>query len=195
MPDDRLSRQLNFIRDIDGLKSVLRATRLQDGSRPENSAEHSWHVALMAPVLAEYAAEPVDVLRVMKMLLIHDVVEVDAGDAPCFDDDANQGKEERERQARDRIFGLLPQDQAAEFIELWNEFEAGETADAVFATSLDRLSGSMQNYANDGGTWIEFGVTRERILKRQGPIELGAPQLWPVVVGMADEILSKEPQA
>ena len=186
---ERLAQQLDFIREVDKLKRVLRMTRVMDGSRRENSAEHSWHIAVMAPLLAEYSPEPVDVLRTMKMLLIHDVVEIDAGDTFCFDEDGHHDKEQRELRAAERLFGLLPDDQAAEFRTLWDEFEVGESTDARFAVALDRLSGTLCNYANGGGTWVEHDVSSERILERQSPIERGAPELWPVVRAMVRDVM------
>ena len=173
----------------DRLKAVLRMTALGDGSRRENSAEHSWHLAVMAPLLAEHAPAEVDVLRVMRMLVIHDVVEIDAGDTFAFDPDAHHDKEERERAAAERIFGLLPDDQAAEVRTLWDEFEAFETVEARFANALDRLSGILQNHANGGGTWIEHAVSREAILARQDPIREAIPELWPWVVEVVDRAL------
>jgi putative hydrolase of HD superfamily len=188
--NERLARQLDFIRELDKLKRILRMTRVMDDSRRENSAEHSWHIAVMAPLLAEYSPEPVDLTSTMKMLLIHDVVEIDAGDTFCFDDEAHHDKEERERGAAERLFGLLPDDQGAEFRALWEEFEAGESADARFAVALDRLSGTLCNYANGGGTWVEYAVSSERILERQSPIERGAPELWPEVRRMVAESMA-----
>lgn len=190
MASDRLLSQLAFITEIDKLKRVLRMTRVMDDSRRENSAEHSWHIAVMAPVLAELSPEPVDVLRTVKMLLIHDIVEIDAGDTFCFDEEAHNDKEERELRAADRLFGLLPDDQEAEFRALWDEFEVGESADARFAVALDRLSGTLCNYNNGGGTWVSHAVSNERILERQSPIQRGAPDLWPVVQEMVREVMA-----
>jgi len=187
-PSDRLHRQLDFLRELDGLKKIRRMTSLIGESRRENSAEHSWHVATMAPLLVEYAPEEVDLVRVMKMLLVHDVVEIDAGDTFCFDEAAHDDKEDRERLAADRIFGLLPTDQRDELRGCWEEFEAGETADARFAVALDRFAGFLQNWHNDGGTWRVHDIERHRILERMAPIEHGAPALWPVVVGVVDEV-------
>lgn len=187
----RLRSQLAFLMELDRLKSVLRMTALGDGGRRENSAEHSWHLAVMAPLLAEHAAEEVDVLRVVKMALLHDVVEIDAGDTFCFDPEAHADKEERERAAAERIFGLLPGDQAAELRALWDEFEARQTPDARYANALDRLCGILQNHLNDGGTWIEHGVSREAILERQDPIREAIPELWPWVVRVMDEALEE----
>jgi putative hydrolase of HD superfamily len=193
MPDARLRSQLEFIAELDKLKLILRRISVIGGSRLENSAEHSWHLGVMVPLLAEYAAEEVDVTRVMKMLLFHDVVEIDAGDTFCFDEEANLDKEEREIRAADRLFGLLPEDQAAELRRAWDEFEAGETAEARFANALDRFQGLMMNHGNKGGTWLEYGITREQILKRMDPIREGAPALWPFVLEVVDGVLEPEP--
>ena len=179
---ERISRQLRFVLEIDALKRVLRQTLLTDGSRRENSAEHSWHLALMAVLLAEHAPEGVRVERVVKMALIHDVVEIDAGDAFCYDADAMDGKEARERRAAERIFGLLPADQAAELKALWEEFEVGESPDARFANALDRLQPLLHNFETDGGSWRAHGITHARVLERMRPIERGAPALWALVV-------------
>jgi putative hydrolase of HD superfamily len=169
---------------------VLRQTLLTDGSRQENSAEHSWHIALMAMVLAEYAPEPVDILRVIKMLLLHDLVEIDAGDTFCYDVQGNLNKAEREALAADRLFGLLPSDQAAEFRSLWEEFERQETIAAKFAASLDRLQPILHNQQTQGHTWQKHGVTRDRVLHWMAPIETGAPTLWSLVQQIIDECVA-----
>ncbi len=178
---NRLAQQIQFVLEIDKLKRILRQTLLTDGSRQENSAEHSWHIALMAIVLAEYAPVPIDVLHVIKMLLIHDLVEIDAGDTFCYDVQGNQSKAERELQAADRLFGLLPSDQAIELRLIWDEFETQETPNAKFAASLDRLQPILHNQQTQGGTWRIHGITRDRVLHRMAPIETGAPTLWPFV--------------
>ncbi|MDX2217012.1 MAG: HD domain-containing protein [Oculatellaceae cyanobacterium bins.114] len=186
----RLHQQIQFILEIDKLKLILRQTLLTDGSRRENSAEHSWHLAMMAMLLAEYAPEPVDLLRVMKMLLIHDLVEIDAGDTFCYDRQGNLDKAAREMQAADRLFGLLPPDQGAELRSLWNEFEAQTTIEARFATALDRLQPLLHNQQTEGGTWRIHSVTRDRVIKRMEPIEAGAPDLWTYVQTVIDECVS-----
>jgi putative hydrolase of HD superfamily len=179
----RLERQLAYVRELDRLKSVLRRTSLIDRSRLENSAEHSWHLATMAVVLAEYAPDGADIAHVVEMLLVHDVVEIDAGDTFAFDVAANVGKLEREQAAAARLFGLLPDDLARRSRALWDEFEEGETPDARFANALDRLQGLMQNDAGrDGGSWRKHGVTRSQVLARMAPIERATPRLWPVVL-------------
>ena len=182
-----LQRQLDFLKEIDRLKNVVRLSPLIDRSRRENSAEHSWHLALYALVLAEHAAGSVDVLRVVKMLLIHDIVEIDAGDVPFHVPATHAGQAERERLAAERIFGLLPEAQAAEFHELWLEFEAAESDDARFAKALDRFQPMLHNAATDGGTWVECAVTLEQITARcRPPIAAGAPALWEAAAGMAE---------
>jgi len=189
MTASRLTRQIDFISELDKLKLILRRISIIGESRLENSAEHSWHLGVMVPLLAEYAPEDVDVARVMKMLLIHDVVEIDAGDTFCFDEAANLDKEEREIRAADRLFGLLPEDQSAEFRSLWDEFEAGESPEAAFANAMDRLQGLLMNRGNNGGTWLKYGITREQILKRMDPIREGTPAIWPLVLQVVDDAL------
>lgn len=190
MSTPRLEQQLRFIAELDRLKGVLRRTRLMDGSREENTAEHSWHMAVMAVLLAEYAPDGLDVLRSVKIALVHDVVEIDAGDTFCFDAEARLDQEERERRAAERLFALLPPDQATELRELWREFEAAETPEARFAAALDRLQGLLQNYHRQGGSWREHGIPREQILRRMEPIREGAPALWPFVLRVLDEVVA-----
>ncbi|HEX2190719.1 MAG TPA: HD domain-containing protein [Longimicrobiaceae bacterium] len=188
---DRIARQLRFVVEIDRLKTVIRRTLLTDASRRENSAEHSWHLALMAALLSEHAGAGVDVARTMKMVLVHDVVEIDAGDAFCYDAAANVGKEERERLAAERIFGLLPPEQAEELRALWEEFEAGETPEARFAVALDRLQPLIQNIHSGGGSWREHGIAREQVLRRMEPIRTGAPALWPTVLEAVERAVAE----
>jgi putative hydrolase of HD superfamily len=174
---ERLERQLAFLREIDRLKGVVRQTLLLDGSRRENSAEHSWHLAVMALVLAEYAAEPVDLGRVLAMLLVHDLVEVDAGDTFAYDPEAARDKAEREQTAARRLFGLLPPEQGDRLRGLWEEFESGRTPEARFAAALDRLQPLIHNYYTAGASWRRHGVTREQVLERTGAIASGSPAL------------------
>lgn len=179
MDQDRLARQLAFLIEADKLKSVLRAGSLCDRSRLENSAEHSWHVALYALVLAEHANRPVRIDRVIKMLLIHDIVEIDAGDNPIHGDHDASEIEAIERAAADRLFGLLPPDQAARFRNLWEEFEAAETDDAIFARSIDRVQPVVHNLETEGGTWPDFNVTHAQLESRVGvKVRRGAPVIW-----------------
>jgi len=180
---DRLSAQFAFLNEADRLKSVLRGTTLCDGSRRENSGEHSWHIALYAMTLAEHAQRPVALDRVIRMLLLHDLVEIDVGDVPIHSQDgaAHASRETRAAEARaaERIFGLLPADQAAAFRALWDEFEAAESDDAVFAKSIDRVQPVMANLESDGGTWPEYNVTPEQLESRVGvKVRRGAPALW-----------------
>jgi putative hydrolases of HD superfamily len=184
---ERTRKQLAFIVEADRLKSILRQTTLCDGSRRENSAEHSWHVALMASVLAEHAGPGVDATRVQRMLLVHDIVEIDAGDTFAYDAAGNAGRVERERQAAERIFGLLPQELGDALRALWNEFEEGVTPDARFAAALDRLEPLLTNHHSGGGSWRQHGVSREQVLKRMRIIETAIPSLWPTVLEVVDQ--------
>ncbi|MEP2640293.1 HD domain-containing protein [Roseobacter sp.] len=176
---DRLAAQIAFLNEADRLKSVLRASRLHDNSRFENSAEHSWHVMLHAFVLAEHAPDGVNAGRVMRMLLLHDLVEIDAGDNPIHGDVDAAAQDAAEQAAADRLFGLLPPDQAAEYRALWDEFEAAETPDAQFGKAIDRLTTPLANLENGGGSWTDYNVTLAQIDQRVGtPLERGAPVLW-----------------
>jgi putative hydrolase of HD superfamily len=174
----RLADQLGFLLEVDRLKSVLRRGYVADGSRRENTAEHSWTLALMAIVLAEHATEPVDVARVVRMVVIHDLVEVDAGDTYVYDEAARASKDERERVAADRLYGLLPAGQGAELRALWDEFEHGAGADARFARSVDRFAGFLLNHASGGMAWREHGVTADRVHAVNEEIDRGSPTLW-----------------
>lgn len=172
-----LDARMAFLLEADRLKSVTRATRLTDGSRHENSAEHSWHLTLFALTLAPHAPPGVDRDRVIRMLILHDLVEIDAGDTPVFAEEGAQATDEAA--AADRLFNLLPPDQATEFRALWDEFEAAETPDARFAKSLDRFQPPNLNLANGGGSWRDYAVTEDKFLARVAPkIERGAPDLW-----------------
>lgn len=177
----RVDAQFAFLAEADRLKSVLRATKTYDGARFENSGEHSWHVALYALVMAEHAAQPVQIDRVLKMMLIHDLVEIDAGDVPIHSPAARNpsDQEAAEQAAAERIFGLLPTDQAQEFRSLWDEFEAAETNDAIFAKSIDRVQPVLANLATGGQSWVEYNVTRAQLEVRVGAkVSRGAPALW-----------------
>ena len=180
---DRLDAQFAFLNEADRLKSVLRATTLVDGSRPENSGEHSWHLALYAMILADQAGPEVKIDRVIRMLLIHDLVEIDVGDVPFHSQNgqahASAATQAAESQAADRIFGLLPNDLGADLRALWEEFEAAESPDARFAKSLDRVQPVMANLQSGGGTWITYNVTSDQLDSRVGAkIARGAPRLW-----------------
>ena len=177
----RLARQVAFIVEADRLKGILRQTLLCDRSRRENSAEHSWHLALMATVLAEHGDPSLDVALVMRMLLVHDLVEIDAGDTFAYDANANLQREARERVAAERIFGLLPPEQGEELRQLWEAFEARTTPEARFAVALDRLQPLLNNHHAQGGSWREHGVARSQVLQRMEPIRDAMPALWPTV--------------
>lgn len=188
---NRVELQLHFLVEADRLKGVLRQTLLCDGSRRENSAEHSWHLALMATVLAEHAVPPVNAPRVIRMLLVHDIVEIDAGDTFAYDQGANTGREAREQQAADRIFGMLPDPQGRELRALWDEFERGNTADARAAVALDRLQPLLNNHNTGGGSWRTHGVRRGQVLTRMEPIRVALPALWPTVESIVAENCSR----
>ncbi|SDH94921.1 HD domain-containing protein [Lutimaribacter saemankumensis] len=175
----RLDAQMAFLTEACRLKSVTRATTLCDASRPENSAEHSWHLALYALVLGEHAPGDVDIARVIKMLLLHDLVEIDAGDNPIYGQVDHAAVAASEQEAADRIFGLLPADQATDLRALWDEFEAAQTPDAQFAKALDRFQPPNQNLASGGISWLEHDATLDKVETRVGtPIARGAPALW-----------------
>ena len=176
---DRLDQQIAFLNEADKLKSITRATTLANGSRPENSAEHSWHLTLYALVLADQAKPGVDLSRIIKMLILHDLVEIDAGDNPIFDDVDVVAVQAAEQMAADRIFGILPSDLRDDLRAIWEEFEAAQTDDAQFAKSLDRFQPPMLNIASGGGSWIDYNVSQEMIADRVGSkIQIGAPALW-----------------
>ena len=176
---ERIDAQIAFLSEADRLKSVMRASRLHDNSRFENSAEHSWHVMLFAMVLADQAGPDVRIDRVLKILLLHDIVEIDAGDNPIHGEVDTAAQEAEEQAAADRLFGLLPDDQAQEYRALWDEFEAAESPDAVFAKSIDRFQTPIANMANGGGSWRDYGVTMDKMYTRVGqPVRRGAPGLW-----------------
>lgn len=175
---DRLEQQFEFIREIDKEKFIGRQTYLSDGKRKENDAEHAWHMAIMTILLSEYANEEIDVLKTVTMLLIHDIVEIDAGDTYAYDEEAKKTHKEREQKAAERIFGLLPPDQGEKFKKIWEEFEARETKEARFARTMDNLQPVMLNDATDGKAWVEHGVHLEQIMKRNQNTAEGSETLW-----------------
>ncbi len=189
--NDRLTEQLRFVLEVDKVKHILRQTLLTDGSRRENDAEHSWHLALMAPLLAEHAAGPIDVTRVMQMVVVHDLVEIDAGDTFCYDDAGQATKLQRERQAADRIFGLLPADQRDWVRGLWDEFEARQSPEARYAAALDRLQPLMHNYATQGAAWRKHGVRAAQVRDRNRHIAAGGPELWRFVQGLIADAIAR----
>lgn len=189
---ERLEKQLALLIELDQLKSVLRRTRVKSADRRlENSGEHSWHVALMAVLMQEHANAPIDIARVMKMLLIHDVVEIDAGDTFVYDVAASKEQEEKELKAAERLFGMLPSDQGDELFALWKEFEAAQSDDAKYAKALDRIIPMLLNYHNDGQSWKEHGVTREQALTINKRIEFGSVTLWDKAKELIEEATEK----
>ncbi len=176
---ERFSKQIDFIIEIDKLKQIERQSALCDGSRQENVTEHSWHISLMAILLSEYAnSTDVDILRVIKMLLIHDLVEIYAGDTFAYDPVGNSHKEKREREAAQRIFGLLPNDQREEFHSLWEEFEVMETPEARFASALDKLQPLILSHSNRGWSWKKHSIVSSQIVESKKDISKGSENLW-----------------
>lgn len=180
-------KQIAFIMELDKVKTIQRQTYLADASRKENDAEHSWHLALMAFVLSDYANEKIDVLKTMKMVLLHDVIEIDAGDTYAYDAVGNQTKRAREQKAADRIFGLLPEAQEAEYRGLWEEFEAMETPEARFANMLDKVQPLLLNDASGGKSWEEHGVKKSQVMARNARTEEGSKQLWAYAKRLIDK--------
>jgi putative hydrolase of HD superfamily len=185
--EDRLSRQIAFLVEADKLKTILRRTPIGDGTRAENSAEHSWHLAVAAMTLAEYAPPDVNRGRVIELLTVHDLVEIDAGDTFAYDTAGYATKAARELAAAERIFGLLPPDQGAYFRGCWDEFEAHVTIESKYANALDRFQALLQNLAAGGGSWRAHGVSRDDVLRRMAPVQRDVPQLWPFVMRVIDQ--------
>lgn len=175
---DRMKQQIAFLMEIDKVKNIFRQTYLADGKRKENDAEHSWHLAIAAFLLKEYVAEDVDVMKVMIMVLIHDLVEIDAGDTYAYDAEGAKTKRAREVVAADRIFGMLPEDQGGYFRELWDEFEAYESDDAKFAHLLDNFQPLLLNHESNGKSWTEHHVKKSQIYKRNEKIKETSPEVW-----------------
>jgi putative hydrolase of HD superfamily len=186
MASERLAQQVAFLVEADKLKTISRRTLLVDLSRRENSAEHSWHLVLAAMVLREYASERFDLLRVLELVAVHDLVEIDAGDTFAYDALAQVDKAERELAAADRVFGLLPTDQRAHVRALWEEFEAQQTPEACFANALDRFQPLLQNAHSGGGSWQTHDLTRADVLRRMAPVESALPAVWPSVIQIVD---------
>lgn len=189
--DERLKRQLDFILEIDKEKNVFRQTHLSGHGRAENDAEHAWHMAVMAWLLREYANEEVDMAKVMMMCLIHDIVEIDAGDTYAYDPQAIQTQQAREDAAKERIYSLLPADQKAELIAMFDEFENWSSPEARFAHALDNLQPLMLNGSNDGADWKAHGVTARQVYGRQNKTRLGSERLFEVVDGIIREQIGK----
>ncbi len=191
MQNDNLVKQVAFIKEIDKLKYIQRKTKLFNSDRHENDAEHSWHLAMMAIVLAEHSDKKIDILKVLKMVLIHDIVEIDAGDTFIYDTQKSHTNTAEERLAAKRIFGLLPTEQAEEFIAIWEEFEEGITEDAKFAKSMDRFEPLLQNTTNNGGTWAEFDVPFKKVYDKKVTIKKSSTAIWHYTENLLNESVDK----
>ena len=191
MQPDHLSKQVSFIQEIDKIKYIQRKTKLFNSDRPENDAEHSWHLAVMTMVLAEHSDAPIDVLKVLKMVLIHDIVEIDAGDTFIYDTLKSHSNTDNERKAALRIFGILPKEQGDELIAIWEEFETGVTNEAKFAKSMDRFEPLLQNASNNGGTWKEFDVDYNQVYEKKKVIKEGSTTLWNYAENLLHESVDK----
>lgn len=189
--DERMKKQLQFILEIDKLKQITRQTYLADGSRKENDTEHSWHLAMMCMLLSEYANEKIDVLKTVFMVLIHDIVEIDAGDTFAYDKVMGKTQRKREEQAAERIFHLLPEDQADFVRGLWEEFEARETPEAKFARTMDNMQPLLLNDASGGKSWREHQVQRAQVMERNKRTGEGSGKLWEVCCGLIEENVKK----
>lgn len=189
--DERLKRQLDFSLEIDKEKNVFRQTHLSGHGRNENDAEHAWHMAVMAYILREYANEEVDIAKVMLMCLIHDIVEIDAGDTYAYDEVGKKTQKEREEAAKQRIYSLLPDDQKEELSALFEEFEAGNSAEARYARAMDNLQPLILNDSNDGGDWREHGVRAEQVYERQSRTKQGSGKLYEVTEGIIEKHIEK----
>lgn len=190
--NERLMKQIQFIIEIDKIKQIFRQSVITVTERNENDAEHSWHMAVIAILLSEYSAfKDIDLLKVIKLALIHDLVEIDAGDTYCYDEKGYEDKSERENKAADRLFNILPSDQAKEIYDLWREFEELATPEAKIAACLDRIQPLLLNYCTKGHTWQRPGVTSEKVLKRNAMLKEAMPELWELVRNIIDDSISK----
>lgn len=189
--EDRIKKQLSFVLEIDKTKNIFRQTSLSGHGRKENDAEHSWHIAIMAYLLKEYSNEKIDIAKVMLMCLIHDIVEIDAGDTYAYDEKGIESQKDREDKAKQRIYSLLPEQQAKEFIALFDEFEAYETMESKFAHAMDNLQPVMLNNNNNGGDWREHQVSQQQIYKRQNKTKLGSEIIFEVVDDIIQENVRK----
>lgn len=188
---DKLKQQIAFILEVDKLKTIFRQSLITDTTRYENDAEHSWHLALMAFLLVEYSEEKVDLLKVMKMVLMHDIVEIDAGDTYCYDEKAKLDKREREEKCAERIFSLLPEEQAREMSALWEEFELMETPEARYAAALDRLQPVLLNYTAQGLSWKNHGIYVDQVIARNQGIQNSSEKLWRFVMELLEDAVAK----
>lgn len=192
MGTERFKKQLDFIIEVDKIKSILRNTILMDSSRKENDAEHSWHMAISALVLKEYIHDvDIDICKVLKMALIHDIVEIDAGDVFVYGNVDWEEKALKEKRAAERIFGLLPEEQKTEFLSIWNEYEEAQTSEAKFTQALDSFMPILHNYMTQGLQWQRLNVTREKVLSKNRRIERGSEQLWEYIVSIVNDIVEK----
>ena len=191
MHNNRLKQQIEFIIEIDKLKQVFRQSILMDGTRRENDAEHSWHLAIMGILLGEYSQEDLDLWRVVKMLLIHDIVEIDAGDTYCYEGTPYADKLEREKKAADRLFNILPPDQKEDFQRLWEEFEKRSTPEARFAAALDRLQPLLHNYKTKGESWKKHAVTSDQVIERNKSILEASKTLWDFAETIINDSIKK----
>lgn len=189
--ETNLEKQIKFILEIDKMKTIFRRTYISDGSRKENDAEHSWHLALMAMVLKDYFPEAIDLLKVIKLVLIHDLVEIYAGDTYLYDEVGNLDKAKREQEAADKLFNMLPYEQSKEFMELWHEFEAKQTDESKFASIIDRLQPLLLNYATKGIAWHQYGISYEQVLSKQTEILQGPKEIAEFVQNIFDDLLDK----
>ncbi|MCC4229554.1 HD domain-containing protein [Zunongwangia profunda] len=191
MITEKILKQIDFIKEIDKIKYIQRRTKLFNSDRRENDAEHSWHLAMMAIVLSEHSNEEINLLKVIKMVLIHDIVEIDAGDTFIYDQNKHHENTEEELKSAQRIFGILPKEQAEEFIEIWTEFEDGKSNEAKFARTMDRLEPLLQNTSNDGGTWKEFGVKYRTVYDKKKVIKNGSAELWKFAENLLNDSVKK----
>ena len=187
----KLDKQIAFIKEIDKIKYIQRKTKLFNSDRRENDAEHSWHLAMMAIVLLEHANKDIDLLKVLKMVLIHDIVEIDAGDTFIYSTTKDHNNTNEELVAAKRIFGMLPKEQANDLIAIWEEFEAGETDEAKFAKAMDRFEPLLQNASNSGGTWVEFDVPYHRVYDKKSEIKDGSESIWSYAESLIDDGVGK----
>ncbi len=188
---DRLKQQMDFILEVDKMKNIMRQTYLSDGSRKENDAEHSYHLAVMCFLLSEYANEPIDVAHTMQLVLLHDVIEIDAGDTYAYDVEANKSKAKREKEAAIHLYGMLPREQGEYYRSMWEEFEARQTPEAKFANALDRIQPVLLTNKAGGASWLEHGVKKSQIMKRAEYIKDGSAILYQYVVNLIDENVEK----
>ncbi len=189
--NEKIYNQIKFLVTVDEMKNILRMNLLADGSRRENDAEHSWHLAVMAMILKEYAAEKVDIEKVLKIALVHDLVEVYAGDTFAYDEKGYEDKEQREKDAATKLFGILDPEQGAQIRALWDEFEAGETAEAKYANAIDRIQPLLLNYLTNGHTWRMGGVSAAQVYNRMAVIRTATPELWCIVEGVIKSSIEK----